>query len=140
MDYSSLTLFSTLKAKLNYLSERQSVLAQNIANVDTPDYRAKDVVAPDFQRMVQQAGKPTAQKLPLTVTSGQHIASNSAKDGAYKIQERKTTYDHNPDGNNVSVEEEMMKVAQTQAEYNKSLNLYHKMVTLFNTAIGNSGG
>jgi len=142
MDFSSLTLFSTLKGKLNYLSERQAVLAQNVANVDTPDYRAKDVTPPDFQKMAMAASQGTAQKLPLMVTSPKHIMPAASGNTAYKIENRKNTYEKNPDGNNVSIEEEMMKVAQNQAEYSKSLNLYQKMVSLFSTAIdaSNTGG
>lgn len=139
MDFNTIPLFGLMKTKLDYASERQSVLAENVANADTPNYRAKDVTPPDFHAMVAHAGGAQAQKLQMVTTNPKDISSNGAQ-GNFKTEERKTTYELNPDGNNVSIDEEMMKVAQNQAEYTKTINLYHKMMSLFKVALGNSGG
>ncbi len=133
MDFNSIPLFGAMKAKLSYLSERQSVLAQNIANADTPDYRARDIEAPDFKKMIGDA----SQKLPLTVTNRQHVSS-SGTSMAFTAVKRKSTYEQSPVGNNVAIEEEMMRIAENQAEYQKVLNLYRKTITMFRTALGNS--
>ncbi|MDE3060117.1 MAG: flagellar basal body rod protein FlgB [Pseudomonadota bacterium] len=135
MDYSGIPLFSIMKAKLEYMSERQSVLAQNVANADTPGYKAVDIPEPDFGKMVSAAG----QGLPMAVTSPGHI-STSASAINVQVEKRKSTYELNPDGNNVSVEEEMAKIGQNQMEYQKVLGMYGKMITLFKTAIGNTSG
>ncbi len=124
-----------MRTKLNYMSERQSVLAQNIANTDTPGYRAKDLAEPDFKRMVAAE----TQKLPMTATNAKHIHSGSAAASAFKVMDRKSTYEQSPTGNNVTVEEEMMRVAQNQSEYQRTLNLYRKTVSMFKTALGNNG-
>ena len=121
-----------MKQKLDYLSERQGVLAQNIANADTPNYQAMDIAEPDFAKMVSGA----AQKLPMAVTDPKHLSSAGTA-GAFIAAKRKTTAELNPNGNNVAIEEEMSKTAQNQAEYQKVLNLYGKMITMFKTAIGN---
>jgi flagellar basal-body rod protein FlgB len=136
MDYSSLPLFGLMKAKLNYASTRQGMLAQNIANTDTPGYRAKDVKEPDFSNVLaQQSG------LQMTKTSTKHMGSQTGAVNMNVIT-RDSTYEQSPTGNNVVIEEEMQRVAQNQAEYQKTLNLYHKTVTMFKTALGspNSGG
>ena len=139
MDYSNLTVFNLMKTKLDYMSERQSVLAQNVANADTPGYRARDVAAPDFAEMARKNSQPISRNLTLTRTSEKHIAPEKAQTH-FTIEKSKLTDELNPNGNNVVIEEEMMKVGQTQAEYQKVLNLYSKTVSLFKLALGRSNG
>lgn len=131
MDFNGIPLVGAMKAKLSYLSERQSVLAQNIANADTPDYRARDIEAPNFKRMVGTA----SQKLPMAITDKQHVSSSGTSMALMPVK-RKSTYEQSPVGNNVTVEEEMMYVAENQAEYQKMLSLYRKTIAMFKTALG----
>lgn len=140
MDYSSLPLFNVMKSTMGYMSERQSVLAQNVANADTPKYRAKDVVKPDFKKLASTINGGGTQKLHMALTSPMHMGQSSGAISAFKVEKRHTTDELNPDGNNVAIEEEMSKVAANQADYQKVLNLYGKTISLFKTAIGNTGG
>ncbi len=133
MDYSNIPLFAVMKSKLNYMSERQSVLARNIANADTPGYRAQDLAEPDF-------GKIMSQKLRMAAPHSGHMTGTGGGTGAAKVIERKTTDELNPNGNNVVIEEEMSKVAMNQAEYQKVLNLYSKTISMFKLAIGRPTG
>lgn len=139
MNYNDVTLFNLMRSKLGYLSARQGVIAQNVANVDTPGYRARDIAEPDFKKIAMQATSAPAQKLPMRTTNEKHmmVGGNSA---AFEAMDRKHTYELNPDGNNITVEEEMMKAAENQAEYTKVLNLYRKTVDMFKTAVGRPGG
>lgn len=132
MDFSNIPLFSVMRSKLTYMSERQGVLAQNIANVDTPGYRAMDVSAPDFSKMV-------AHKLQMTATNAHHMGGGKAS-GSFKHEPRKNTDELNPVGNNVVIEEEMAKVAANQAEYQKVINLYGKAISMFKIALGRPSG
>ena len=50
MSLSSMSIFAMAQSKMSWLGQRQTVLAQNIANADTPSYRAKDLEALDFQK------------------------------------------------------------------------------------------
>jgi flagellar basal-body rod protein FlgB len=125
-----------MKTKLETLSERQTLLAQNIANADTPGYKAKDVVEPDFKKMVTDASKNSAQKLPMAITNPSHISAHPSA-ATLKVVNTRTTNELSPNGNNVVIEEEMSKIAANQAEYQKVLNLYSKAVSMFRTAIGN---
>ncbi len=136
VDFSTIPLFSVMKSKLGYMSERQSVLAQNIANVDTPNYRAMDVTEPDFKKMVGAS----AQSLSMAVTNKQHMTGSKSNGGTHKLELRKKTDELNPIGNNVVIEEEMAKVAMNQAEYQKVLNLYGKTISMFKIAIGRPSG
>ncbi len=139
MNYNDVSLFTLMRGKLGYLSARQSTIAQNIANVDTPGYRAQDVAEPDFKKMAIAASASPAQKLPMRTTNEKHMSVGGSM-SAFEAVERKHTYELNPDGNNVTVEEELMKAAENQAEYTKVLNLYRKTVDMFKTAIGRPGG
>lgn len=136
MDFLSIPLFSTMKTKMGYISQRQGVLAQNIANADTPGYKAQDVQQPDFKQMVAHS----ARSLQLAGTSSKHFTGNAYGATKFAVTNRASTYELNPTGNNVSIEEEMSKLADNQAEYNKVLNLYRKSVDMFKTAIGKPTG
>jgi flagellar basal-body rod protein FlgB len=127
-----------MSSKLNYLSERQGVLAQNIANSDTPGYKAKDIAEPNFKKMVAAAGMNGQRSLPMTVTNAKHIAK-TAPAGEFSAKDRRTTYELNPNGNNVVLEEEVSKMAMNQTDYQTVLNLYTKGISMFKTALGKQG-
>jgi flagellar basal-body rod protein FlgB len=131
MDYSNLPLIQAMRAKLTYTSARAGVLAQNIANADTPNYRARDVKQPDFKSVVA-----AQHGLQMTATSPKHIMPKVGG-GSYNAYERDSTYELSPTGNNVVVEEEMQRVAQNQGEYQRTLNLYRKTLMMFKTVLGN---
>lgn len=139
MDFMGIPLFNVMKAKLNYISARQSVLAQNIANADTPDYQAKDIKEPDFKTLARTMQTGAAQNLPLTITDAKHVMGSGKMGASYAAGKRPTTYERNPNGNNVVIEEEMMRVSENQAEYQKVLSLYTKTISMFKTAIGKQG-
>lgn len=137
MDFSQVSLFKVMGMKMKYHSAQQAEIAKNIANVDTPGYKATEVVQPDFKRALRGASAGTS--LPMATTRSGHITGGSAS-VTFNVQKRENTYDLNPDGNNVSVEEEMMRASGNQAEYTKVLSLYRKTAQMFKTAIGSQGG
>jgi len=136
VDFGSIPLFGLMKSKLAYMSQRQSVLAQNIANADTPDYQARDIQTPNFKKMVSNA----SGKLQLKATNEKHFLGLGGSSNSSQLIKRDSTYERNPNGNNVVIEEEMAKVAENQAEYQKVLNIYRKSVDMFKTAIGKNNG
>lgn len=135
MNFNNIPLFGAMKSQLGYLSERQSVLAQNIANADTPEYQAKDVQKPDFNKTLR-----ATQSIHLATTNEKHFAGSAASASSTQVIKRDSTFERNPNGNNVVIEEEMAKVAQNQSEYQKVINIYRKSVDMFRTAIGKTGG
>jgi flagellar basal-body rod protein FlgB len=142
MNYNDLAIFNVMRGKMQYLSQRQAMIAQNIANADTPNYRAKDVKAPDFKRMAMGiTNQKSSANSPLkpTLTDPKHMAGIGGLGGHGQVYTRKNTDELNPNGNNVSIEEETMLLGSNQAEYNKVLGLYRKTVDMFKTAIGKSG-
>jgi flagellar basal-body rod protein FlgB len=124
-------LFSLLGKRMEWLGQRQKVLAQNIANADTPDYVPHDLKAQEFSRMV---ARQTAATLQPAATRPGHIQTSSRGADARSV-EQKQRYETAPSGNAVVVEEQLIKVAQTQNDYNAITNLYKKQVAMVKMAL-----
>jgi len=129
MPISEIPLFSMLRTRMQWHQERQKVLAENVANADTPNFRTRDLRALDFGSQVQAAGQVrVASTNPAHITGA---AGNSAFATAGNSK-----YDVKPAGNAVNLEEEMMKVASNQMDYQAAVSLYSRSMGLFRTALG----
>lgn len=135
MDLTKLGIFRLLRDKMSWHGQRQEVLAQNIANSDTPDYTPRDLAAFDFRAEMRKASR-----LQLAATSSQHLPGTQAKGGEFKDGAQRMPYETTPDGNQVVLEEQMMKVGQNASDYQTITNLYRKQVAMLRTAIGRGGG
>lgn len=130
MDLAKIPLLSGLAARLDFLAARTSVIAQNIANADTPDYSAKDLKQPDFRALAQSA----AQSETLRATDPKHIASSPG------VATRAYTVENAPDGeasltgNQVSLENQAMKLSETRQEYALAASLYRKGLAMLRLA------
>ena len=131
MDLRDLPLLSLLRERMTWLNQRQDVLSQNVANADTPRYVARDLKDLDFDRLVGEASSGTK----MTTTNARHIAISSLHGGKFEDHET-PDQESDPNGNAVSLEVEMIKVADTQAQYAAAANLYSKAVRMMKTAIG----
>lgn len=132
MDFTSLPLFDVLRARMSWLNARQGVLAQNVANSDVPGYTASDLKPLDFQRVLESAASQSAGS--LATDNPMHIgASSGFNAGSLDLK----SFESNSAGQTVDPEEEMMKVSDTQAQYQAAANLYAKAVGMMRTAIGN---
>jgi flagellar basal-body rod protein FlgB len=130
MAISDLPIFSMLRTRMNWHQERQRLLAENVANADTPQYRPRDLAPLDFGRQVQQA----SGQLQLALTSPSHLSGPSAT--SVFVAERQGKYDVRPAGNAVNLEDEMMKVAANQMDHQAAISLYSRSMGLLKTAIG----
>lgn len=134
MNLTSVPLLDVLRERMSWLSARQNVLSQNVANADTPGYSAVDLKPVDFEKVLQQSTEPPAFQGGLVLTDPHHIASTpSDTSGFQSTAAGDDAIDQT--GNTVSVEEEMMKVADTQAQYQAATNIYAKAISMMRTAI-----
>jgi flagellar basal-body rod protein FlgB len=131
MAISDLPIFSMLRTRMNWHQERQRLLAENVANAETPGYRPRDLTPLDFGRQVQQA----SGQLQLALTAPAHLTSASATGSSFGV-ERSGKYDVKPMGNAVNLEDEMMKVAANQMDHQAAISLYSRSMGLLKTAIG----
>lgn len=127
MNLTEAPLLTMLREKMTWLHQRQDLLSQNVANADTPNYAARDLKPLDFDQMVKGGGGG------MTTTNPRHIAMGVS--GAGRFEEHTTPSASNPNGNAVSLEMEMIKVADTQAQFAAASNLYSKAMTLMRRAI-----
>jgi flagellar basal-body rod protein FlgB len=134
MDFGKLPLFQAMTKKMAWLGERQQVLAQNVANLDTPGYVAQDLKKPDFKALVSAS---TGQ-LPLVATQPVHLAGTRAP--AVARPEALRNGERSPSGNSVSLEGEMMKVSETASDYALMTNLYRRHLGMLKAALGRSQG
>jgi len=131
-------LFNVLQERMSWLSQRQSILSQNVANADTPGYAALDLKPADFSTVLKGHTQQGDFQGGLTVTDPRHIAINPQGAGGFETQESGET-ETDPSGNSVSNEEEMMKVAETQTQYQAATDIYAKAIQMMRTAIDRSG-
>jgi flagellar basal-body rod protein FlgB len=134
MAITDVPIFSMLRTKMNWSQERQKVLAENVSNSDTPNYRERDLVAPKFREQGLLAAKPMAPVM-LATTEGTHIGGMSLSGTTFKT-ESKGNFDIRPTGNSVNLEDEMMKVAANQMDYQAATALYSRSLNLLKTALG----
>lgn len=123
---------SLLRERMTWLHQRQDLLAQNVANADTPRYVARDLKAQDFSEALKKA---TNQSSGMTVTNVRHIALSNSRSGQFDDLES-PDIESSPNGNSVSLETQMIKVSDTQAQFAAAANLYAKAMTMMKTAIG----
>ena len=129
MQFADLPLVGMLKQRMSWHQERQSVLAQNVANADTPNYRARDLKEPTFGAMANSA----AAGVQLATTSPMHLGPSG---GRTQEPERAKTYEITPEGNAVVLEEEVMRVSQNVMDYQMVSQLYSRGLGMLKTAIG----
>lgn len=133
MDIGSIPLFEAISRRLSWLTQRQTVLAENVANANTPGYIAKDLKQPDFGALLQSAASGvhlvTDHPGQLTHGPGGSIQTVSDKPNEVTIN-----------GNGVSIENQMLNVSMNAADYALTTTLYQDNIGLIKTVLGNGGG
>ncbi|MGH6893099.1 MAG: flagellar basal body protein [Dongiaceae bacterium] len=131
MDLFQLKLFQRLGERMGWLGARQQVLAQNIANADTPNFVPHDMKPLNFaEHLAGVAPVVQARTDPL------HMTGTAAPVTSVDDEKTKKQYETAPVGNSVVLEEQMMRLADAQASYQLMTNLYRKHVDLLKMALG----
>lgn len=133
MTTQNIGLFKALNAKMHYLDTRQKVLAQNVANADTPGYVPKELSKVDFGRVLQNVTKD--HQVRVETTQAGHMPSANTLDDP-RSRKAKLVYEVAPDGNEISLEEQMVKSSQNTMDYNLMATLYQKNVNMIKTVLG----
>ncbi len=131
MSLQDIPLFSALTERMKWLTARQKVLSQNIANSDTPNYQAKDLKPQKFKDML---ARPEETGVRLASTNANHIELEKKSD--FQTNRNKDPYEVTPTGNGVVLEEQMMSLAETQIQYQMTTSLYKKHLSMLKTALG----
>ncbi len=131
MDLPDVPLFAMLRQRMSWLHQRQDLLSQNVANADTPGYVARDLKVLNFD----DAMKSATSGGTMMTTNARHIAMSPSTATSFDNQAAPDV-EASPNGNSVSLEMEMIKVSDTQAQFQAAANIYSKAMTLMKTAIG----
>ena len=131
MSISDIPALTALRTKMQWHQERQRVLAENVANSDTPSFKPRDLVDPKIDVTGASAG---VGPLAMVRTSTSHIIPSGAPESF--DQNTKIGFETRPTGNSVNLEDEMLKVSANQMDYAAVTSLYSKSLQLLKTAMG----
>ncbi len=124
-------LMQMLNTSMRYNTQRQKVLAENISNIDTPGYQARDLKKLDFNQMAT-----SEHQLAMATTSPKHINSLGGNQTFGSEADHKN-FEVRPTGNSVVLDEQMGKISDTGASYQVANSVYRKYTQLLRAALGN---
>jgi flagellar basal-body rod protein FlgB len=130
MAISDIPILAMLRERMQWHEAREQVLAENVANADTPNYQAKDLAPPNFEREL------SAASLALTRTEPGHIGGQGGSGGQDFAADETGKYEITPRGNSVTHEDEMMKVAANQMDFEAAASMYTHSLAMIKLAIG----
>jgi flagellar basal-body rod protein FlgB len=127
MSMSDIPILSMLRTRMQWHQERQHVLADNVANAETPNFRPRDLVELDFNAFAAAPPMLARTDPGHQAAPGGTPSFASSSSGSFAVK---------PAGNAVSLEEEMMKVASNQMDFQTVTTLYSKSLSLIKLAVG----
>jgi flagellar basal-body rod protein FlgB len=128
-------LLGLIAKRMEWLGHRQTLIAENVANADTPKYTPRDLKASSFAKLLR--GSAAATKAPAR-THEAHLTSVSAG-AASPAADRNDLYEVSPSGNSVVLEQELMKMNEVQAQHSLMVNLYRKHVQMMKMVMRGPG-
>jgi flagellar basal-body rod protein FlgB len=131
MPVSGLPILGMLRTRMQWHQERQRLLAENISNADTPNFKPSDL-AP----LKLDAPGLSAPSIGVVRTSSAHLNGVGGSASSQFQLARTKGSETRPGGNAVSLEDEMLKVAENQMDYQAAASLYAKSLGLVKSALG----
>jgi flagellar basal-body rod protein FlgB len=126
--HQNLTIFRMAHAMASHAGTRQAVIAQNIANADTPGYRAADVTP--FREIVANSTGSA-----MRATRERHLnASGTA--ATPRILQAAADGQANPNGNGVSLEEQMLNAVEVKRQHDRAIAIYKSTLGILRTSLG----
>jgi flagellar basal-body rod protein FlgB len=136
-DPTDMTVFALMKSRLQMLSARQKLIAENVANVSTPGFTPRDIDQGSFagvlQRIADRGQGPGPGPVRMAATQPGHMApagQSVSGASARPSPDSETTLD----GNSVVIEEQMMKIAEVRTDFETMVGLYQKSLGLLRLA------
>ncbi|MDA7964352.1 FlgB family protein [Ruegeria sp.] len=126
--FSDLNVFKTAHAMATHAGQRQAVIARNMANADTPGYQPRDIAT------FQTAFEKTGGGAEMTATRAGHLHGRS--DAMQPWAEHEAEPSGDPNGNGVSLEEEMLKAVEVKRQHDRALAIYRSSLGILRTSLG----
>lgn len=115
-----------------HASSRQATVARNIANIDTPGFKAKDTL--NFDEHVARLGSLRSNSDSLRTSRDGHVARSPQ--AAYFETVTDRSIEQKPNGNTVSIENETLKSIEAERAHSRALAIYQSTMTILKTSIG----
>lgn len=125
--FNTLEVFKIATDMARHAGQRQALVARNVANADTPGFRASTL--PDFKD-AYAAGPGLAQRM----TRAAHLSA-TAEGGRAALRPTETG-EPSPNGNTVSIEDEMLNAVNVSREHSRALTIYRHGMTVLRSALG----
>ncbi|MGO4851657.1 FlgB family protein [Phaeovulum sp. W22_SRMD_FR3] len=126
--FEKLEILQMAQAMASHAGLRQNAVSQNIANADTPGYKARDVAS--FADTYQSTDGSTA----LRTTRSGHIGGSNVYNASVTVDSSPGTT--SPNGNSVSLEDQMVKGVEVRREHDLALAVYKTSMTILRTSLG----
>lgn len=131
MAIGDLPIFAALKSKMQWHQTRQTLLAENVANAETPGYRGRDLA----QFSISDVQRRSGASVTTAATNARHFSVGGDASRAFGARAM-NNFEIMPEGNGVTLEEEMMKVTTNQMDYQAATTLYTRSLRLMKIALG----
>ena len=135
MGLMDMPVFSALTDKMRWHQTRQALLAENVANAETPGFRGRDLKQFNY---AETAGAFSSASVTTTATQPMHFSVGGGDGSSAFGAQQMANFEITPEGNGVSLEDEMMKVTTNMMDYQAATGLYQKSIKILRTALGKS--
>jgi len=126
--FTDLNVFHMAHAMAVHAGQRQSVIAQNLANADTPGYRARDIEP--FAQLVAKHGSSAGMR----ANRPGHLNAPAGEFAGWPVHTPEAPAD--PNKNTVSLEQEILKSVEVKRQHDRALAIYKSSLSILRTSIG----
>lgn len=137
MSPADIPLLAMVREALNYHSSRQRVIADNVANANTPGFTPGDIPLSAFERVLEGT-QPRPAAVGLQRTREDHLAGAPVQSRRYDVQaspDSETTVN----GNSVVLEEQIVAAADNRMRFESALSLYQRSLNMIRLAARSPG-
>lgn len=132
MAFDDISVLATLRQAMGYHNARQRVIAENVANANTPGFTPGDISRSQFERVLN--GQAGAAPGGLKVTDPRHYSGGTSGSAAAYRTEATPDSETTVNGNSVVIEEQMVRANENRMKFETALSLYQKSLNMIRTA------
>ena len=130
MNLSNLSILGLASDRMQWLSVRQKVTSENVANASTPNYKARDVSS--FETLLNSE---LSRGNGLVTTHSKHIPGAASGTSGVRTVDDRTAINATLDGNTVNLEEQSIRAAEISDQYRMAAQVYRKSYDLLTMAV-----
>ena len=139
--HKKISTLELLSLSLDYNSQRHSIIAENLANINTPYYKAKDLShkPKSYNDWIKESVYSNSPDIKLKKTSYRHISGERTYSKKFHVKTDENPEEIKLNKNTVSLTEQSMKAASNKKEYEEGLKGYKAVYDLLNMSINGTG-